>query len=448
MAAGDVHPIPDEALANTSYVVDVGEGQGIVVDPRRDIDEYLALAGQLGLRVVASLETHLHADFVSGSRELAEITGAAVFAPAGAELRFDHRAVSEGDRLMLGDATFEILSTPGHTPEHVAYLVSAPVTAVFTGGSLIGGGAARTDLTGPERTLELARAQYRSLRRIAALGDEVAFHPTHGAGSFCSTGSKGRTAGTIGEERRTHPLLAAEDEDAFVQRLLSRFGSYPPYFLHLRQVNRMPPLLDELAPARPMSPDDVMEAVERGAWLIDARPVEQWAAEHPRGAISIVLRPQFASWLGWVVPFKEPVVLLVDEELLEEALRLARRIGYDRILGWLDGGVEAWVAAGLPTASLGLVTAEEARTRVGVGATLLDVRQRSEWAHSRIPGGLHVELGDIIGGKRPAGELIAFCGHGERSATAASLLLRHGARVANLAGGFEAWERAGLPIER
>jgi len=448
VAAGDVHPIPDEALANTSYLVDVGGGEAVVIDPRRDIDEYIALAEQLGLGIVASLETHLHADFVSGSRELAKTARAEVIAPAGADLRFSHRPVSEGDTVTLGDATFEVLHTPGHTPEHVAYFLRAPVQIVFTGGSLIAGGAARTDLTGQERTLELAQAQYRSLHRIAGLGDEVAFHPTHGAGSFCSTGGGRRTAGTIGEERRSNPLLAVDDEDAFVDRLLGGFGSYPPYFLHLRSVNRRPAWLGELAPARPMSPAEVTEAVERAAWLIDARPVERWAAEHPRGAISIALRPQFASWLGWVVPFGEPVILLVDEEQIEMALQLARRIGYDKVLGWLDGGLGAWVAAGFPTASLEVVTAEEARVRADDGAQLLDVRQRSEWARSRIPGAVHVELGDIIAGKRPAGELIAFCGHGERSATAASLVLRDGGRVVNLKGGFSAWERAGLPTER
>ena len=207
-------------------------------------------------------------------------------------------------------------------------------------------------------------------------------------------------------------------------------------------------MLEEVDPGRALSPSDVAGAVDRGAWLIDGRAVEQWAAEHPRGAISIAFRPQFASWLGWVVAFGEPVVLLIGEEQLGEALQLARRIGYDRVLGWLDGGVEAWAAAGLPTASIEIVTAEEAGARADDGAKLLDVRQRGEWERLRIPGALHVELGDVIAGKRPAGELITFCGHGERSATAASLLLRDGGRVANLAGGLPAWERAGLPIER
>jgi hydroxyacylglutathione hydrolase len=447
VAAGDVHAIADESLGNTSYVVDVGRNEAVVVDPRRDIDEYLRLVELLGLRIVASLETHMHADFVSGSRELAETIGAEVIAPIGAELRFPHRPVSEGESVAIGDATFIAMHTPGHTPEHVAYLLTDPVAAVFSGGSLLAGGAARTDLSGDDRTRELAEAQFGSLHRLAALPVETGLYPTHGGGSFCSTDSGRQTATTVGRERHSNPLLELP-EATFVDRLVGGFGSYPPYFLHLREVNRRPTLLKDRARPGPLTPMDVTERVDRGAWLIDGRPVDAWTAEHPRGAISIAVRPQFASWLGWVVPFGQPVILLVDDDQREEAIRLARRIGYDHVEGWMEGGIDAWREAGLPTARLEVVTAEKAQLRVEHGAMLLDVRQRREWIDSRIPGALHVELGDIIAGKRPAGELITFCGHGERSATAASLLLRDGGRVANLDGGFAAWKRSNLPTER
>lgn len=448
MAVGDVHAIADEALGNTSYVVDVGRSGAVVIDPRRDVDEYLSLAERLGLRIVAALETHLHADFVSGSRELAETSGAEVVAPRGADIRFAHRPVSEGESISIGDANFIALHTPGHTPEHVAYLLTDPVRAVFSGGSLLAGGAARTDLSGDDRTRELAEAQLGSLHRVAALPDETALYPSHGGGSFCSTGSRRQTATTVEEERRSNPLLELADKDASVERLLAGFGSFPPYFLHLRDVNRQPPLLADLARPGPLSPMGVAEAVGGGAWLIDGRSVEEWAAEHPRGAVSIAVRPQFASWLGWVVPFGQPLILLVGDEEREEALRLARRIGYDRVEGWVDGGIDAWREAGLSTSSLEVVTPEEAQLRAEDGEILLDVRQRSEWTTSRIPGAVHVELGDIIAGERPAGELITFCGHGERSATAASLLQRDGGHVANMADGFSGWKRSGLPTER
>jgi hydroxyacylglutathione hydrolase len=448
VAAGDVHALADEALGNTSYVVDVGRNEAVVVDPRRDVDEYLRLADELGLRIVAALETHLHADFISGSRELAQTTDAEVIAPHGAELHFPHRPMSDGESVAFTDAALTALHTPGHTPEHVAYHLTDPVSAVFSGGSLLAGGAARTDLSGDGRSRELAEAQFSSLRRIAALPDETTLYPTHGGGSFCSTGSGGQVATTVGEERRSNLLLQLTNKDEFVDRLLSGFGSYPPYFLHLREVNRKPSLLEDLARPGPFSPMGVAEAVGGGAWLIDGRSVEEWTAAHPRGAISIAVRPQFASWLGWVVPFGQPVILLVGDEEREEAFRLAHRIGYDRVEGWMDGGIDAWRDAGMPMSSVEVVAPEEAQRRAEDGAILLDVRQRSEWTSSRIPGAVHVELGDIIAGERPTGELITFCGHGERSATAASLLLRDGGHVANMADGFSGWKRSDLPTER
>ena len=449
MAGGDVHAVADEALANTSYLLDVGGGQAAVVDPRRDIDSYLRLADRLRIRIAASLETHLHADFVSGSRELAGAMGAEVIAPRGASLRFPFRPVQDGDHFDLGEARIQVLRTPGHTPEHVAYRMTEPLSAVFSGGSLIAGGAARTDLTGPDRTRELAGAQFDSIRRLAALPTGTPLHPTHGAGSFCSTGPGARTGTTIGDELASNPLLAIDDRDEFVDQLLEGFGSYPTYFLHLREVNRNPVLLADLSPAQALPAARAAELVDRGAWLIDGRPVEAWAAEHPRGAVSINVRPDFASWLGWVVPFGEPIVLVVEDPQVEEAVRLAHRIGYDRTLGWVHGGIEGWRAADLPTASVEAIPAEQARTRAESGAWLLDVRQDSEWATSRIPGAVHVELGDLIAGRRPAGDVfVTYCGHGERSATAASLLARDGLGVANLIGGISAWKRAGLPIER
>lgn len=451
-AAGAVHPIADEALANTSYVVDLGRGLAAVVDPRRDADVYLERAERLGLRIVAVLETHLHADFVTGSPELAEATSAEVVAPREAELAFGHRGIGGGDGLAWGDSRFGVLATPGHTPEHVSYVLEAEggPAGVFSGGSLIGGGAARTDLISPDRTEELTRAQFHSVRALAELPDGAALWPTHGAGSFCSAGPSSAGETTIGEQRRVNPLLAVDDEDEFVRRVLAGYGSYPPYFLELRAVNRAgPPLLRDLEAPRPLAAGEVAESMERGAHLVDARPIDRWARAHPRRAVSIQLRPAFASWLGWVVPFDAPVVLLIDEADVAEAVTLARRIGYDSVLGWIDGGVDAWSEAGLPLARVDDVDAAEAARRAEAGAALVDVRQEAELASARMPGAVHLELGDIAAGEVPAAEeAVTFCGHGERSATAASLLEARGVAVANLVGGLPAWERAGLPVER
>lgn len=446
-----VHAVRDRGLGNTSYVVEAGPGAAVSVDPPRNVESHLELASRLGLRIVASLETHLHADFVSGSRELQDTVGSEVVAPRAASLDFRSRGVEDGSTIELGNVRVGVLSTPGHTPEHVAYVVECERgSAVFTGGSLIGGGVARTDLIAPERTEELARAQFHSLRRLAVLPAATAVYPTHGAGSFCSAGTGPADLGTIGDQLRSHPLLAIEDEDEFVRTLLDGYGSFPPYFLRLRDVNRRGAVLrGELETPLPLAAHDVRERVARGAWLVDARPIHDWATAHPEGAVSIELRPAFASWLGWVVPFGAEVVLLIEPEGFGEALEQARLIGYDRVAGYLAGGVAAWREAGLPVSSVEEVDAHEAHRRQGEGVALLDVRQRSELVASRIPGTVHLELGSIVSGCRPdAREVVAFCGHGERSATAASLLERTGIRVANFVGGFGAWESAGYPVER
>ena len=450
-SAGAVHALPDEALGNTSYLVELGGGLAASVDPRRDIDGHLELADRLGLRIVAGLETHLHADFVSGSRELAERTGADVYAARDAFLEYGHRALADGDEISLGDVAVEAWGTPGHTPEHLSYLVIVDGTpaAVFSGGSLIRGGAARTDLVDAADTDRWSREQFRSVQRLSRLPGSTALWPTHGAGSFCAAAPGQAPAGTIGDELAANPLLRIDDEDAFIRALQAGFGSFPPYFLRLRDLNRRPALLGELALPQPLDPETAQSLVTEGAWLVDARPIQAWAALHPRGAVSIELRPAFASWLGWVIPFGAPIVLLVGEADRAEAVRLARRIGYDRVLGWIAGGIDAWTAADLPTQSTDETDALGARRRMASGAALVDVRQTAELNKARIPDAVHIELGDIIAGRTPdANEAVVFCGHGERSATAASLLERRRIKAVNLVGGIGAWEAAGLPIHQ
>ena len=445
-----VHALRDDALANTSHLVEVGAGQAIAIDPPRDVDAHLALADQLDVEVVATLDTHVHADYVSGATELAA-RGAEAVVPCGSSPAWSHRTIGDGERIEFGDVCLRALATPGHTPEHLAYVleIDGEPQGVFSGGSLILGGAARTDLLGDTCTEELARAQFHSLRRLAEFPDTTALYPTHGAGSFCLATATMVTDPTIGSERAANPLLAIDDEDAFVEVLVRGFGTFPTYYRHLQALNELGPApLATLAQPPLLGANDVAARMAKGAWLIDARPVHTWATEHPAGAVSNELRPAFASWLGWIVPFGAPVILLVDEEGRDEATRVAHRIGYDD-LAFLDGGMDAWRAADLPVASVEEVTPQEALERQRGGSTLLDVRQESELSTLRVPGAAHVELGDIIAGAIPSGtELIAFCGHGERSASAASLLEQRGIRVANLAGGTAGWLEAGLPIDR
>lgn len=439
----DIVTLVDEGLGNASYLVDLGDRRALVVDPTRDPAGYLAAAGRRGLDVAYSADTHLHADFVSGGRELAAL-GATVLAPAAAGLETPHRGMADGDELDLGGLRLRALATPGHTPEHLAYLLldgRRPV-ALFSGGSLLVGSAARTDLISPDRTEELARSLWRSLHeRVLTLPDDLPVLPTHGAGSLCSTAAGSQRATTIGRERAANPLLAAPDEDAFVELLLAGLGSYPPYFLRLREVNRRGPAVHGPATPdlRPLGPADVRRRAEAGAVVVDARPAEAFAAGHVPGSLSIPLRPAFATWLGWLVPGGAPLVFVLDAaQDRADAVRQARKVGYERLDGELAGGMAAWRAAGLPGTRTALVGPDQ----LG-GRRVLDVRQEAEVAAGRIPGARHVELGRLGAvADLPAGGVAVVCGHGERAMTGASVLERRGVPdVAVLAGGMEAWAR-------
>ncbi|WP_205315684.1 MBL fold metallo-hydrolase, partial [Nonomuraea lactucae] len=269
-----VIPIVDEGLGNSSYLLDLGDGRALAVDASRDLRELRSQARRHGLTVGLAADTHLHADFLSGALQLAAEDGATILASADGHRTFTHRGLRDGDEVDLGGLTLRALATPGHTGEHLAFLLldgSTPI-GVFSGGSLIVGSAARTDLSGPERAEALARAQYRSLRRLAALPDHVALWPTHGAGSFCSAPPGAERTSTIGAEKATNPLLQVSDEDAFVKRLLDSLGSFPPYFLRLAEANRVgPPPVGDLSLA-PLDAAAVRGLAAHGAVLVDVRP--------------------------------------------------------------------------------------------------------------------------------------------------------------------------------
>jgi glyoxylase-like metal-dependent hydrolase (beta-lactamase superfamily II)/rhodanese-related sulfurtransferase len=438
-----ITPIVDEGLGNSSYLVDLGDGRALALDPSRHPGPYLELAERRGLAVAFTVETHLHADFVSGSRELADL-GALVVAPAAAHLEFPAQRLGDGDEVELGGLTLRGLATPGHTPEHLSYLLldGAEPRALFSGGSLLVGAVARTDLIDPDRTEDLARQLWRSLHdRILSLPDDLPVYPTHGAGSFCSAPAGGDRVTTIGRERRTNPLLAAPDEDTFVARLLGGLGSYPPYFLRLREVNRRGPTLYGREPVTlpALSVARVRELLDDGAVVVDARPVHRFAAGHLPGSVSIAQRDAFATWLGWLVPDDVPLVFVVDpDQDVDHLVREARKVGYERLAGTLAGGVDAWVATGDELEQVAL--AEAARAE----GTIVDVRQDSEYGVSHVPGAVHAELGAIAAGADvPAGPVSVMCAHGERAMSAASLLAARGQKdVTVLIGGPDEWAAA------
>jgi hydroxyacylglutathione hydrolase len=445
-----IHPVVDEGLGNSAYVVELGDGRALVVDPAGDPTPYLKLARWRRLQVAYAAETHLHADFLTGSRELAAADGAQVLAPRASRLGFVHRGLEDGEEVDLGGLTLRALATTGHAPEHLSYLLleDGRPLALFSGGALLVGTVARTDLAGPELTESLARAAYRSLhQRLLRLPDELGVYPTHGAGSFCAAPDGDQRTTTIGAERRHNRLLAAVDEDAFVAELLAGFGSYPPYFLRLRDRNRVgPELLASDWRTLPLLPADQVRAhVAGGGLLVDGRSVTAFAAGHIPGALSIALRPQFASWLGWLVDDTQPLVFVLDEDQDRgELARQCHTIGYDHLVGELAGGMAAWQAAGLPQAQLPLVEADQLGDQP---ALVLDVRQASEVADGHLPGAVAVELGALAGDRLPArlpeGPVTVMCAHGERAMTAASLLERAGRKDLRVAlGGPEDWHRA------
>ena len=445
MTGAVIVPVVDEGLGNSAYLVDLGDGRALAVDVPRDLRAVRAAAVRHGLRVAFAADTHLHADFLSGALQLAADDGTQILASAAGGRAFGHRGLADGDEVDLGGLTLRAWATPGHTAEHLVYLLldGARVLGVFTGGSLLVGAAARTDLSGPDQTEPLARSQYASLGLLLTLPDATPVYPTHGAGSFCSAPPGAERTTTIGRERATNPLLAAGDEDAFVKTLLAGLGTFPGYFLRLPEQNRRgPAVLAPVPTLAPLTPAQVRALRGDGGQLIDVRPVPAYAAGHMPGSLAIPLRAAFATWLGWLIPDPAtPLVIVADPgQDLGEVIGQALKIGYQNLAGTLVGGMPAWEAAGQPVATTPLLTPCQVDP-----ATVIDVRQVSEYAGGHLPGARNIELGALTSqaAQVGAGPVVTMCGHGERAATAASLLERAGhTAVAVLPGGPPEWADA------
>lgn len=436
-----VIPVVDEGLGNSAYLVNLGDGRALAVDAALDLRSLDAEADRRGLRVVAVADTHLHADFLSGATRLAARDGATVYASAVGGREFPHRGLADGDEVDLGGLTLRVWATPGHTGEHVAYLLldGNNIVGVFTGGSLLVGAAARTDLVSPEQTEPLARAQFASLRRLVSLPEDTAVFPTHGAGSFCSAPPGADRTTTVGREKATNPLLAVPDEDTFVKHLLASLGTFPTYFTRLGEVNRRGPQLPpEDTTLRGLGVEQVLALRAAGAEVIDTRRPAAYAAGHVPGSLAITLRGVFATWLGWLVPdLATPLVFVRDHDQdVEEIVWQARKVGYDNLAGQLD--LQAWAAAGQPLATVPLLDPEQVDL-----ARVLDVRQASEYSSGHLPGARNVELGVLADADMTGRSVVTMCGHSERATTAASVLERAGHRdVAVLSVGPDEWAKA------
>ena len=454
-----------EGLGHLSTLVaDEAAGVAAVVDPRRDVDIYVAAARAADLRITDVIETHLHNDYVSGGRELAALTGATHWIGAGAELRHEHRPVRDGDVFEVGSIRFRTLDTPGHTPEHVSFAVADTVRAdepflLFTGGSLLVGAVGRTDLLGAEQARPYAAAMHHSLHDVLLRHeDSVMVYPTHGAGSLCSTGIASTSWSTIGYERRHDPLLAPMEVDAFIRALLAGQPTFPRYFARMRPLNQAGPrLLGGVVPAiLPISGDELDGALGTGALVVDARTPEAHARAHVPGSLSLPAGSSFGTWLGWVVDADRPTILVVDDPAdLDDLSRQALRIGFESVLGYVDGGFDAWRRAGRPVEAGSELRIDQLATQLSAGGPeapfLIDVRQTSEYESGHVPGAFHIGAGDLpemLEGFARDRPLATICASGYRSSVAASLLRAAGfERVASVPGGVPGWEAEGHPLE-
>lgn len=440
----------DDGLAQASFLLACPRTrQAVVIDPRRDIEVYVAAARQHGLLLRFAIDTHVHADFVSGSRELVAL-GVRIIGGPGSALRFDHHEATDGEEIVLGDLRLRFLHTPGHTPEHISIVAEQPGEPLraFTGDTLFVGAVGRPDLLGADQARQLAGQLYDSLfDKLLALDDATEVHPGHGAGSLCGAGIGNEPHSTIGRERRFNPMLQHRSRETFVAAVLADLPETPPYFARMKRVNQEGPALLGLADGLPgvaaVAPAEAAAAMNAGALLVDVRGPDAFCAGHPRGAINIGFGTKVGYWAGWVLPADAPVLLLAPgAREANETARQLLRVGLDRVAGYVDGGFDAWRAAELPISRIAQMSAADLRGRLAGRdpITVLDVRTPREWREGHIDGAVHVPLGDLpsrIANVPTTGPIAAICEGGFRSSLAASLLSRAGlVHVVNVTGGM------------
>jgi hydroxyacylglutathione hydrolase len=448
----EVVTIQTPALGDRSYLIHDGS-EAVVVDPQRDISRILATAEAWQVRITHVLETHIHNDYITGGLALASHTGASYVVAASEEVSFDRMAVRDNDQIITGSLIVTVMHTPGHTPGHLSFVLSeaggGPV-AVFTGGSMLYGAVGRTDLISPDQTEQLTRAQYRSVRRLAAeLPDEVAVYPTHGFGSFCSATPTAGTSSTIGTERRVNVALRS-DEAAFVAELIAGLSAYPRYYAHMGPANRRGPRAFDLTQPERADPAELRRRIDAGEWIVDLRERRAFARAHVTGTISIEFGDSFSTYLGWAIPWGTPLTLIGEspDQVAEAQLQLAR-IGIDHISGAAVGPAAALAPDGhissYQVTDFGGLAAEWDRP----GLVVLDVRRPDEWQAGHLARAVHVPFWEIEGraAEVPSGEVWVHCASGFRASIGASILQRAGRRVVHVDDDWENAARSGLPLD-
>ncbi|WSG48019.1 rhodanese-like domain-containing protein [Dactylosporangium sp. NBC_01737] len=443
-------PIDTPTLGDRSYLVHDGR-VAFVVDPQRDIDRVLDLAAAAGVTITHVFETHIHNDYVTGGLALAAHTGAAYHVNADDPVTFDRVAVRDGDVVTVGDSmTVQVLATPGHTFTHLSYALrehDEPV-AVFSGGALLYGSVGRPDLLGPAHTHDLVHHQYASAHRLATdLPDTAALYPTHGFGSFCSATQSDATASTIGDEKRTNPVLTG-DEQTFVEELLAGLDAWPAYYAHMGPANTAGPAAPDLSTPERADAEQIRGRLAAGEWVVDLRNRVAFAAGHVAGTLNFGHDGSFATYIGWLIPWGTPLTLLAETpEQIADAQRELVRIGIDRPAAHATGAPADW-ANGRPATMPRATFADLAQVRHHRPVTVLDTRRNPETAAARIDGAVHIPLHELLGrlDEVPDGEVWVHCAAGYRASIAASILAAAGRHVVAVDDAFDQATAAGLPI--
>jgi len=447
-------------IAHSSYIL-AGKKTCAVIDPQRDVDIYINEARSLGVEITHIMQTHLHADFISGHMDLAQKTGAKIYIAKSAECTFDHVPLSEGDNVEIEDMVLNVLETPGHTPEHLSYVVidksraDSPI-GVFVGDTLFVGDVGRPDLF-PDRADELAEKLYNSLHhKLLKLPDYVEVYPAHGAGSLCGRAMGAKWLSTIGYERRFNDVLQIKDQAEFIQSLTHNMPPAPDHFSRCSDINRKGPVkIADLPEIEELSPAQFKAKQENpNTTVLDSRCYQAFASQHLAGAWHLDLNGNFPTFTGWVVPTDKEILLVAEDyKKALEANTWARRVGMDKIVGYLDGGMNAWATEGYRTSHIGLISGEELHDMMNDNNNfvLLDVRDPMEYEDSHIKGSANIPVADL---RTRCDELdkdkttVLICSSGNRSSLGASILKQHGFKdVINVAGGMTGYSAAGYVRE-
>lgn len=463
------HQFEAKGLSHYSYAVGSKETNEVaIVDPERDIQTYIQYAADNRLKIKYILETHIHADYASGAKELADKTGAQLYLSAydegqAFEYQFAHQELRDGDKISIGSIHFEVLHTPGHTPEHISFLVyddsrsKDEAVLMLSGDFLFIGSVGRPDLLGEEDKIPLAKSLYKSINgKLKELHDGLEVYPAHGAGSLCGAGLGSGNHTTLGYEREANPYLQPMSEDVFVKKLLSNVPPFPEYYVRMKGVNsKGAKALEGQPKPMPIAPEEFVKLVDNNEIILDVRDALTFGGGHIEDSFNIGMPDQLGFWAAWIIPYEKPVYLVVDsEEKVPDYLRALVRVGLDDVKGYLKPSFASWANRGndfvdLPQASVHFLND---LMEMGEDLNIIDVRTESEWASGHISVAKHVYLGDLpkavkkmnISKEKP---VFCICGGGSRSSIAGSIMKRAGfEQVYNVFGGMSAWKGAKLPV--